>query len=49
MITMAWKTGDPGIIFIDEINRHNPTPHIGEMESTNPCVVGSTLIPTEKA
>lgn len=37
MITMAWKTGDPGIIFIDEINRHNPTPHIGEMESTNPC------------
>jgi ribonucleoside-diphosphate reductase alpha chain len=48
MITMAWKTGDPGIIFIDEINRHNPTPHIGEMESTNPCVVGGTLIPTEK-
>ena len=48
MITMAWKTGDPGIIFIDEINRHNPTPHIGEMESTNPCVAGSTLIPTEK-
>lgn len=37
IITMAWKTGDPGIIFIDEINRHNPTPHIGEMESTNPC------------
>jgi ribonucleoside-diphosphate reductase alpha chain len=37
IITMAWRTGDPGIIFIDEINRHNPTPHIGEMESTNPC------------
>ena len=33
----AWKTGDPGFIFIDEINRHNPTPHLGEMESTNPC------------
>ena len=33
----AWKTGDPGFIFIDEINRHNPTPALGEMESTNPC------------
>lgn len=37
IITMAWKNGDPGIIFIDEINRHNPTPQAGEMESTNPC------------
>ncbi len=38
MITyQAWKTGDPGVIFIDEINRHNQTPHIGEIESTNPC------------
>ena len=37
IITMAWKTGDPGVIFIDEINRNNPTPHIGMMECTNPC------------
>ncbi len=37
VITMAWRTGDPGIVFIDEINRHNPTPRIGMMESTNPC------------
>ncbi len=37
IITMAWRTGDPGIVFIDEINRHNPTPHVGMMESTNPC------------
>jgi ribonucleoside-diphosphate reductase alpha chain len=37
MATMAWHCGDPGIIFIDEINRHNPTPSIGEIESTNPC------------
>lgn len=33
----AWKSGDPGIIFIDHINRTNPTPKIGQIESTNPC------------
>ncbi len=37
IIEMAWATGDPGIIFIDRINRDNPTPEIGEIESTNPC------------
>ena len=37
MVGMAWKTGDPGIIFIDRINRDNPTPHLGRIESTNPC------------
>lgn len=33
----AWMTGDPGVIFLDEINRRNPTPHIGRLEATNPC------------
>jgi ribonucleoside-diphosphate reductase alpha chain len=37
IVANAWKTGDPGIIFIDRINEHNPTPHLGSIESTNPC------------
>ena len=37
LIKQAWETGDPGIIFLDEINRFNTTPDIGEIESTNPC------------
>lgn len=37
IVASAWETGDPGIVFIDRINRFNPTPHIGEIESTNPC------------
>ncbi len=37
IVNMAWKNGDPGIIFLDRINQHNPTPHVGKVESTNPC------------
>jgi len=37
IVDMAWKTGDPGIVFLDRINQDNPTPHLGRIESTNPC------------
>ena len=37
IVDMAWKTGDPGIVFLDRINQDNPTPHLGKIESTNPC------------
>ena len=37
IVQSAWETGDPGLYFIDEGNRHNPTPHLGRLESTNPC------------
>ncbi len=43
---MAWKTGDPGMIFLDKMNKDNPLAHLGVITSTNPCVCGDTLVHT---
>ena len=37
IVAAAWRTGDPGLLYLDAINRANPTPALGEIEATNPC------------
>ncbi|HEY8484002.1 MAG TPA: adenosylcobalamin-dependent ribonucleoside-diphosphate reductase [Longimicrobiales bacterium] len=37
IVDSAWRSGDPGLVFLDTINRAQPTPHLGEIEATNPC------------
>ena len=46
MAKSAWESGDPGVIFLDEINRRNPIPEIGRIETTNPCAE-QPLLPYE--
>jgi len=37
IVYSAWRSGDPGLVFLDEVNRQNPTPLLGQIEATNPC------------
>ncbi len=46
IINKAWQTADPGLIFLDEINRKNPVRHIADIEATNPCITGDTFVYT---
>ena len=48
MTDLAWRTGDPGIVFLDRINRDNPNPQLGDIESTNPCVTADTWVHTSE-
>ncbi|MGQ0693960.1 MAG: adenosylcobalamin-dependent ribonucleoside-diphosphate reductase [Nitrospiraceae bacterium] len=37
LVQAAWQSGEPGVLFLDAINKANPTPHLGSIEATNPC------------
>lgn len=47
IVNQAWKTGEPGVLFLDTANKYNPTPKLGKFISTNPCLSGNTMIITK--
>lgn len=47
IIDSAWKTGEPGCVFLDQVNRTNPLPGLGRIEACNPCITGDSMVSTE--
>ena len=46
VVSGAWKTGEPGVFFVDRANEYNPVPELGSYEATNPCVTADTWVHT---
>lgn len=44
IVARAWKTGEPGLFFVDRANNYNPVPKLGDYEATNPCWTGDTKV-----